>query len=153
MSETADEIDTQPLTESDGVTVESDVDVVAISRLERLRELEDVDVLGRMFTEAERNYCESAAHPAEHYAGRWCVKEAVKKILDRPGNVSLREIRVEKDGPVPKLALSENARERLGATIGADLDDDRVDTSVSLSHDRESGIAVGSVVIVRSERQ
>ena len=35
----------------------------------------------RVFTEAERAYCESRPNPAESYAGRFAAKEAVGKAL------------------------------------------------------------------------
>lgn len=152
MNEASKVVDAPSLTQSDGVVAESGIDVVAISRLRRLRNLDDVEFIRRTFTEDEISYCEATAYPAEHYAGRWCVKEAVKKTVDSPGQVSLREVAVEKEGPKPTLSLSENAREILEETVGTKLSDDGVDTTVNLSHDRESGIAVGSVVIVRCDR-
>ena len=35
----------------------------------------------RCFTEAEREYCDSRANPAQHYAARFAGKEAVGKAL------------------------------------------------------------------------
>lgn len=147
MNDGQEVVDTPSLTQSDGVVAKSGIDVVAVSRLRRLRELDDVDFIQRVFTEEEIEYCEATSYPAEHYAGRWCIKEAVKKIVDRPGQVPLREIEVEKEGSKPTLSVSENAREIVEETLGMDLSDERVDTTVNLSHDRESGIAVGMVVI------
>ncbi len=33
----------------------------------------------RMFTDAERAYCERTARPAEHYAARFAAREAIAK--------------------------------------------------------------------------
>jgi len=58
------------------------VDIVQISRIEealarrpRLRK--------RLFTAAERGYCESRRRPAQHYAVRFAAKEAIAKALGR----------------------------------------------------------------------
>ena len=45
----------------------------ALERYPRFRE--------RCFTEAEREYCDSRANPAQHYAARFAGKEAVGKAL------------------------------------------------------------------------
>lgn len=56
------------------------VDIVEIERmagiLERLPNFAE-----RVFSEAEREYCESTANPATHYALRFAAKEAVVKAL------------------------------------------------------------------------
>ena len=41
----------------------------------------------RVFTEAEIAYCDSRAHPAQHYAARFAGKEAVGKALGGPVHV------------------------------------------------------------------
>lgn len=35
----------------------------------------------KIFTAGEIAYCESKAHPSQHYAARWCAKEAFFKAL------------------------------------------------------------------------
>jgi holo-[acyl-carrier protein] synthase len=53
------------------------IDLVEVARFERpsarLRE--------RLFTPAERRYCDRQAHPAPHFAARFAAKEAVLKAL------------------------------------------------------------------------
>lgn len=145
--------DTESLVPLDGPVVESGIDVVSISRIGDLRESDHIDFVERVFTDDEIEYCEGSAHPAEHYAARWCVKEAVKKIVDRAGRVPFREVAVAKEGPKPVLSVSGTAREELAATIGTTLTDERVDTAVSLSHDRTSDTAVGVVTILGRDRE
>ena len=56
------------------------IDVIEIERvaaaLERYAGFRE-----RVFTEAERAYCDSRARPAQHYAARFAAKEAVGKAL------------------------------------------------------------------------
>ena len=55
------------------------VDLIEIGRIARA--LERPGFRERVFTEAERGYCDSRAHPAQHYAARFAGKEAVGKAL------------------------------------------------------------------------
>ena len=57
------------------------IDVVEVERVESsMAEFGD-RFAERVFTEAERAYCESQKRPAIHYAARFAAKEAVAKIL------------------------------------------------------------------------
>jgi|WetSurMetagenome_2_1015567.scaffolds.fasta_scaffold00055_7 holo-[acyl-carrier protein] synthase len=59
------------------------VDVVEIRRIrEMIRKYGD-HFLQKVFTPAEVAYCEKAAVPEIHFAGRWAVKEAFYKALPR----------------------------------------------------------------------
>ena len=55
------------------------VDIIEIERIERA--LQRPGFRERCFTEAEREYCDSRARPAQSYAGRFAGKEAVGKAL------------------------------------------------------------------------
>ncbi|QOJ13824.1 MAG: holo-ACP synthase [Planctomycetia bacterium] len=57
------------------------VDIVVVSRVERLRERHGDVFMERVFTPAERAYCDSARGRAERLAGRFAAKEAVFKVL------------------------------------------------------------------------
>lgn len=57
------------------------IDVVDISRIERLAERYKNQFLKKVFTLSEIEYCEKMARPAVHYAGRWAAKEAFYKAL------------------------------------------------------------------------
>ena len=57
------------------------VDVVDISRIERLIQKYDRYFLKKVYTQAEIEYCEKMARRAVHYAGRWAAKEAFYKAL------------------------------------------------------------------------
>ena len=55
------------------------LDVIEIGRIRRA--LERPGFRERCFTAAEREYCDSKANPAQHYAARFAGKEAVGKAL------------------------------------------------------------------------
>ena len=57
------------------------VDLIEIERVRRALERHGDGFRDRCFTAAEREYCESKANPAQHYAGRFAAKEAVGKAL------------------------------------------------------------------------
>jgi len=57
------------------------IDVVEIERVESsIAEFGD-HFTNKLFTEAEREYCESQKRPAIHYAARFAAKEAVAKAF------------------------------------------------------------------------
>jgi holo-[acyl-carrier protein] synthase len=56
------------------------VDLIEIERIERAL-LRYPRFRDRVFTESERQYCDSRPHPAQHYAARFAGKEAVGKAL------------------------------------------------------------------------
>jgi len=120
------------------VIVSIGVDIIEIRRVRevlartpRFRE--------RVFTEAERDYCDSrgAAAAAQHYAARFAAKEAAFKALGTGwrGGLSWHHVEVASDeAGAPRLRLSGHARElfeRLGATHA----------HLSLSHTNEHAVA------------
>jgi holo-[acyl-carrier protein] synthase len=59
----------------------------------------------RVFTEAERAYCESRPRPAQHYAARFAAKEAVGKALGCGVLFTWKEIEIV-GPPKPGVTLS-----------------------------------------------
>ena len=57
------------------------IDVVEVERVESSIAEFGERFVSRVFTEAERAYCESQKRPAIHYAARFAAKEAVAKAL------------------------------------------------------------------------
>lgn len=62
------------------MTVGLGVDIVEIARMRRVME-RTPSFAAKVFTEAERAYCESKENPTTHYAARFAAKEAVCKAL------------------------------------------------------------------------
>ena len=92
----------------------------------------------RVFTRAEREYCESrGAVAAQHYAARFAAKEAALKALQTGwrGGISWQDVEVSaRDSGAPYLIFTGEVLavfERFGATA----------THLSLSHTSEHAIA------------
>jgi holo-[acyl-carrier protein] synthase len=104
----------------------------ALDRYPRFRE--------RVFTEAERAYCDSRPNPAESYAGRFAAKEAVGKALGFGVARAWAWQDVEVAGrPKPSVRLSGRVAAR-AASVGVGQID------LSMTHSRELAAAVCVVV-------
>jgi len=79
------------------------VDLIEIERIRRA--LQRPGFRERCFTEAEREYCDGKANPAQHYAGRFAGKEAVGKALGCGVNFTWKEIEI-RGRPKPGVHLS-----------------------------------------------
>jgi holo-[acyl-carrier protein] synthase len=79
------------------------IDLIEIGRIQRA--LARDGFRERCFTEAERAYCDSRTHPAQHYAARFAAKEAVGKALGCGVNFTWREIEIA-GRPKPGVNLS-----------------------------------------------
>ncbi|PYS21967.1 MAG: holo-[acyl-carrier-protein] synthase [Acidobacteria bacterium] len=92
----------------------------------------------RVFTEAERAYCESrGAVAAQHYAARFAAKEAALKALQTgwSGGISWQDIEVTaKESGAPMILFHGRARELYEAT-GATA------AHISIAHTTEHAIA------------
>jgi holo-[acyl-carrier protein] synthase len=108
------------------------IDVVEIARIERA--LERPRFAERVFTPAERSYCESRPHPAQHYAARFAGKEAVGKALGCGVRFTWREIEIA-GRPKPSVRLS-GSTEKWAARVDATAID------VSMTHSRDIAAAV-----------
>ena len=88
----------------------------------------------RVFTAAEREYCDSRPNPVQHYAARFAGKEAVGKALGCGVRFTWREIEI-RGRPKPGVHLSGSTRawaERVHA--GA--------VDLSMTHSRELAAAI-----------
>ena len=61
------------------------IDVEEVERVKGAMERQGERFLKRIFTEKERAYCEQFKDKYERYAGRFAVKEAAMKALERDG--------------------------------------------------------------------
>ena len=108
------------------------VDLIEIARIERA--LARDGFRERVFTEAERAYCDSRASPAQHYAARFAGKEAIGKALGCGVRFTWREIEIV-GRPKPGVRLSGSTK-AWGDRVRAG----RID--LSMTHSRELAAAI-----------
>ena len=114
------------------------VDLIEIERVRRALERYGDGFRARCFTRGERDYCESKANPAQHYAGRFAAKEAVGKALGSGVYFTWKEIEV-RGRPKPGVHLSGRTAawaEKVGAKT----------IELSMTHSRELAAAVAVAV-------
>jgi holo-[acyl-carrier protein] synthase len=122
------------------------LDLTQIGRLAEAEARRGERFLGRLFTPAERAYCERrAARRHVHYAGRFAVKEAVMKALGTGWTRGVRWIDIEvvrAPGGPPELVLH-GATAAIAEARGIDR------WHVTITHD--AGLAA-AVVVAESTR-
>jgi holo-[acyl-carrier protein] synthase len=126
------------------------IDIVEIKRLEEAVARHGKRFLDRVFTEAERAYCEARPRPEIHYAGRFAVKEAVLKAI-RTGwveGIGWKDIEVELGaGGEPSVRLAGGALNRAEA-MGIEK------IHVSIAHTEQhavaSAVAEGRETVMRN---
>jgi holo-[acyl-carrier protein] synthase len=79
------------------------VDIIEIERIRRALRRERFRQ--RCFTDAEREYCDSRADPAQSYAARFAGKEAVGKALGCGVNFTWKDVEIV-GRPKPSVRLS-----------------------------------------------
>ncbi|MEM7306082.1 MAG: holo-ACP synthase [Planctomycetota bacterium] len=117
------------------------MDLAQIDRIAEVLERRGERFVARVFTEAEQAYCDRrSARRAQHYAGRFAVKESVMKALGTgwAHGVRWRDIEVVRaPGQAPKVALHGRTAE-----IAAQLGIARI--HITITHD--AGIAAAVAV-------
>ena len=108
------------------------LDVIEIPRIERA--LARDGFRERVFTEAERAYCESRPNPAQHYAARFAGKEAIGKALGCGVEWRWREVEIA-GRPKPGVLLSGWTRSWAERVKAGTID-------LSMTHSRELAAAI-----------
>lgn len=123
------------------------IDLVTITRIQRL--LEDYPNRFRNFgfTPEEQTYCDGQAFPHQHYAARWSVKEAFIKSVGQSGaNPDLTSIEVHREPP--QLTLSDDGLNLLKQKAQKEISPKDTDIVFSIAHEQEADLAIGFVVII-----
>jgi holo-[acyl-carrier protein] synthase len=121
------------------------IDVVEVDRIASAIDRHGAPFLVKLFTPAERDYCDSHKKPALHYAARFAAKEAVSKALGTGigEHAGWLELEITRDAAgAPKLVLQGAAAEfakQKGIT----------EIQISLTHAREYA-AANAIAIVGS---
>ena len=113
------------------------IDIAEVPRIGEAIERFGDRFLGRIFTAAERSYCDSKANRVERYAARFAAKEASMKALGTGWNhgVRWRDIEVyRRPGARPTIRFYGVAAE-FAAKLRA------TNVALSLSHTPEQAIA------------
>jgi len=111
------------------------VDIIEIDRVRRA--LARPGFRERCFTEAEREYCDSRAHPAQSYAARFAGKEAVGKALGCGVRFTWREIEIV-GRPKPGVRLTGRTAAFAEKVRAGAID-------LSMTHSREIAAAIAVV--------
>jgi holo-[acyl-carrier protein] synthase len=120
------------------------IDLVETERIARAIARQGEAFLARVFTPAERAYCDSLRHPHPSFAARWAAKEAVAKAFGSGigADASMHEIEVIRSPQgQPSIALHGSAAgtaQRLGVTA----------ISISLTHTEHYAAAFAILTIV-----
>lgn len=126
------------------------IDLVSITRLDRVIQRWGDKFLRRTFTSGEIDYCAAKASPSQHYAARFAAKEAVFKALGTGWNHGVGwldvEVRVQPKSGRPSIALAGQCLEILG-------DPASFRVLISLSHDKDYALAQAVIVKISPERQ
>lgn len=110
------------------------VDIIEIERIRRA--LSRKGFRERCFTEAEREYCDSRADPAQSYAARFAGKEAVGKALGCGINFTWKEVEIV-GRPKPSVHLSGRT-----AAFAEKVNAGAIDLSMTHSRDIAAAICV-----------
>jgi holo-[acyl-carrier protein] synthase len=107
-------------------------DLVEVGRIQALMERWADRFIERVFTSEEIGYCTRQVRPAQHFAGRFAAKEAVKKALYSAGRtepVLFKQIQVSRDRhgaplvrlqglpEVPRISISHTDRYAVATAI------------------------------------
>jgi holo-[acyl-carrier protein] synthase len=127
------------------VIVSIGIDIIEVSRIREVL-LRTPRFAERVFTTAERTYCEGrGAVAAQHYAVRFAAKEAALKALQTGwrGGIGWQDVEIgSRDGGAPYLIFKGRVQE-LFEKSGANV------AHLSLSHTSEHAIA--EVILERHE--
>lgn len=116
--------------------INTGVDIVEISRIERIIKNKKEKFYRRLFTKDEITYLESRNNKANTVAGLVAAKEAVGKILGTGiGSISWTDIEiVHNDAGKPMVNLNPKIKEKLHKLNMTEI-------SLSISHEKEYAIA------------
>jgi holo-[acyl-carrier-protein] synthase len=117
-------------------------DITACTRIARMLERHPESFVDHVFTEGEHLYCVNQAGCVEHYAGRWCAKEAVLKTLGTGWirGITWRDVEVCRQlSGRPTIRLFGGAKQKADE-LGID------DILITISHCREYATATAIAI-------
>ena len=79
------------------------IDIVDVKRFEKIPYPSKPHFYQKIFLPSEIKYCLKYKNPYEHFAGKFAIKEAVKKSI--PDNISLLDIETSHSNSKPLIKL------------------------------------------------
>ncbi len=79
------------------------IDMVEISRFEKIPYSKNSNFYKKTFLPSEIKYCLKFKNPSQHFAGKFALKESVKKSIDK--KISFLEIETYHKNSKPKIRL------------------------------------------------
>jgi len=126
-----------PLRESGGVIIGMGVDLAEVGRIQKAIERHGEAFLRRVYTVAEREYCERFKNKYERFAGRFAAKEAAMKALGTGWRRGVRWVDFEvvrEKGGRPTIRLDGEAKK-----IAEELGVKRI--ALSITHTEAQALA------------
>jgi holo-[acyl-carrier protein] synthase len=125
-----------------GIVIGIGADIIEVERVRGVLERQGERFLARVFTDEERAYCGSMAHPFKHYAARFAAKEAVSKCFSTGIGAELgwRSVSIYHGARhQPLVRLDEKGAALLRHVGGTDV-------HITLSHTETVAMAVAVIV-------
>lgn len=88
-------------------------DIIEVDRIQKAIDHHGQDIIDKIFTKKEQDYCLKYSNPENRFAGRFAAKEAVAKALGMGigRKISWHDIEVQNDNSgKPFIVLSENTK-------------------------------------------
>jgi holo-[acyl-carrier protein] synthase len=103
------------------------IDVVDVNRFKKLEYHKNIQFYKKIFAKSEINYCIKYKNAAEHFAGKFAIKEAVKKSINQ--KIKMIDIITSHSNTKPKVRINSKSQYNF---------------QISISH--EKNIAIGVVI-------
>ena len=100
------------------------IDLVKIDRFKKIPFDENKSFYKKNFSEEEIGYCLNFEEPYKHFAGKFAIKEAAMKAINK--KIGLLQIKTYHDESKPKVSII----------------NEEIDFKVSVSHDGDYAIAI-----------
>ena len=125
-----------------GILIGIGTDLIEVARVRGVLERHGERFIARVFSDEERAYCASMAHPYKHYAARFAAKEAVSKCFSTGIGAELgwRSVSIYHGERKQPLVRLDEKGEALLRHVGA------THVHVSLSHTETMAMAVAVLV-------
>ncbi|ANH79056.1 holo-ACP synthase [Candidatus Chlamydia sanziniae] len=110
------------------------IDIIEISRIQKVIKTHGQRILNRLFTPKEQQYCLELTNPISSFAGRFAAKEAIAKALGTGIGrfIGWKDIEILKTSQRPEVSLPSRIYKQTGITK----------VVLSISHSREYATAV-----------